>query len=144
MRTLILAAAAAVLAVPAATTSQQPGRTDHLNGRWLCVRVQTRDALEPQSAGWVMTIAGNQVSWKTSNGQSAGPYPVKIDPDARPPHMDFSGVGIYRLDADTLVLCWWSDANSRQATFDMPSQNPPGKTYTFRRVRDEQMAMPRQ
>ncbi len=134
MRTLFFAAAVAILIVPAPGAPQQKGRTDHLNGKWLCVRVQNRDNLIPQDTGWVMTIAGKQVSWKTSSGQNAGPYPITIDPDATPPRMDFSGVGIYRLDADTLVLCWWSQATDRQATFDMPKQNPSGKTFTFRRV----------
>jgi hypothetical protein len=46
------------------------------------------------------------------------------------------GVGIYRLDADTLVVCWWQNAGELQKTFDPPHQNPRAVVFTFRRVKE--------
>lgn len=137
MRVLFVAVAVVGLALPVGVGAQQRKNTAHLDGHWLCVRVEYHSGANFKDVGWTLIIAGDKVSWKTKEGGSSGPHPLVVDPEATPPRMDITGEGgIYRFDADTLVIALWSGVQNRQATFELAKQNPPGRVLTFRRVRE--------
>jgi uncharacterized protein (TIGR03067 family) len=135
MRTATIFTLAALALVPRPAVAQE--RRSPLEGKWRCLRVDDKGVLDPRSAGEVMTIANGKVTWTAGGPGAIDGGPFFIDPNANPPRMDINhGVGIYRMDADTLVVCWWANASMIQNTFDLPNQNPRAIVFTFRRIND--------
>jgi uncharacterized protein (TIGR03067 family) len=129
--TLIALATLALVPVPAAPQEGRPS----LEGKWKLLRIDCEGG--SNLVGEVMTLADGNVTWTSQGGGTSSGGKYFIDPRATPPRMDINhGVGIYRMDADTLVVCWWADTAKIQNTFDVPKQNPRATVFTFRRVKD--------
>ncbi len=136
MRLVCFAAAVLTLTVPTSAGTQQRDKAAHLNGKWHCLRIESING--SQAANFYLKIEGTKASWSAPNQTAlTATGSATIDPDANPPRMDITPeYGIYRLDADTLVLCLWPNAKDRQTTFDLSKQNPPGRVLTYRRVKE--------
>ncbi len=140
MRSAFTLAAVATLLLPGGAGTQERNKTAHLQGKWACVRIETRDGVRHTHRGlFNLEIDQGQFNYYDAKGSSSKAA-VKIDPAANPPRIDLysplTGTwrkGIYRFDADTLVICFWDAPADPEATFDLSRQKHPGTVYTLRR-----------
>ncbi len=139
MRTVFVAAVVAALTLPTDVDSQQRSKQTSVEGSWQCVRTEKQTGVD---AEMILVIEFKGDSATVTEGRLSITGRVDVDPNANPPRITFNKpltgkvwmTGIYRFDADTLVMCLWRTESERQATFDLPKQNPPGTVYTFRRA----------
>jgi uncharacterized protein (TIGR03067 family) len=133
---LLLALAALCLAfapapLPRAKRTSTNGLAPSIEGRWL---IEGPRLLEISATNWTL-----------DPDRAPGPsYRLSTDRAAYPPTFDLFGVhtggdgqpqwlGIYKIEGDTLTICYNRAENGRPITFDGPDM---GRfTQTFRRAR---------
>jgi uncharacterized protein (TIGR03067 family) len=153
-------AAAAVLALAFGTDLRAADDKDEavkkemkaFEGNWQLIRQEERSSLTPKRvvARLRIVIEGNQISWYIGNPAANQTADFKIDPTKNPKTIDAeitSGsakdktmLGIYRLDKDTLEICWNEAGNEkRPKKFSSRPGVGSGNVYTrYQREKDRE------
>jgi uncharacterized protein (TIGR03067 family) len=123
-----------------------------LEGNWQLIRQEERGSLTPRPvvARLRIVIEGNQISWYIGNPAANQTADFKVDPTKSPRTIDAeitSGsakdktmLGIYRLDRDTLDICWNEAGNDkRPKKFTSRPGVGSGNVYTrYQREKDRE------
>src|SRR5262249_37197920 len=126
---------------------QQAGKTDRdlIQGTWKAIRVEEKGVAIPDDvlkrSTLTASVTGNDISLKEEPNSSTARLPLKgrfhLDPTKQPKAIDFfylgedakPMLGIYRLEGDTLTLCW---NNEPTQSADRPTEfSTKGKTWTL-------------
>ena len=94
------------------------------------------------SGGSQLEITHDRMNYNPGSGSYS--YALRIDPGTRPARYDIKGVaegrkvgrefnGIYRVEGDTLTLCYNSGSQNRPTSFDGPGKG--SFTEVYKRVR---------
>jgi uncharacterized protein (TIGR03067 family) len=160
MRRLHGAAAAAVLAlffgagIGAGDDKEEAVKKElkALEGNWQLTRQEERGSLTPKPvvARLRVVIEGNQMSWYIGNPAANQTADLMIDPTKNPRTIDAeitSGsakdkkmLGIYKLDRDTLEICWSEPGSGKRPTkFTSRPGVGSGNVYTrYQREKDKE------
>jgi uncharacterized protein (TIGR03067 family) len=99
-----------------------------LEGNWQLTRQEERGSLTPKPvvANLRIVIEGNQMSWYIGNPASNQDADLTIDPAKQPKTIDAEitkgsakdkkMLGIYKLDKDTLEICWAAPGKDKRPT----------------------------
>jgi uncharacterized protein (TIGR03067 family) len=97
-----------------------------LEGNWQLVRQEERGSVTPRPvvSRLRIVIEGDQISWYIGNPASNQDATFKIDPTKNPRTIDAEitkgsakdkiMLGIYKLDKDTLEICWNEPENEKR------------------------------
>jgi uncharacterized protein (TIGR03067 family) len=121
-----------------------------LEGNWQLTRQEERGSLTPKIvvARLRIVIEGNQMSWYIGNPAANQTADLSVDPTKNPRTIDAeitSGsakdskmLGIYRLDKDTLEICWGEPGGKRPTKFSSRPGVGSGNVYTkYEREKDK-------
>jgi uncharacterized protein (TIGR03067 family) len=157
MRRLHWAAAAAVLALPFGAGAAGDDKAEAakkelkaLEGNWQLTRQEERGSLTPKPvvARLRVVIEDGQMSWYIGNPAPNQTADLKVDPTQEPRTIDAEitrgsakdkkMLGIYRLDKDTLEICWAEPgSDKRPKKFSSRPGVGSGNVYTrYEREKD--------
>jgi len=125
---LMVVAVCLVLGADAPKKDEAAKELDRLQGTWILVSSEANgmkvDAAELKKTGITLVFKGEKFTVKLSNGDTVGTF--KPDPGKKPKAFDTraadpagktaEGVGIYKLDGDTLTFCFVVGAGKDRPT----------------------------
>jgi uncharacterized protein (TIGR03067 family) len=126
---MALVVAACVVEVPSAGLGQGKGDTMSLQGTWTCVSATINGSPLAEEARKQLKLTMTTDRFKTERGdQVLFDSTYTIDPTRSPPTIDMIGtegelkgkpaLGIYKLDANQLTLCYVMPGSPRPTAFD--------------------------
>jgi uncharacterized protein (TIGR03067 family) len=129
-----LLVAGCLLAASGTALGQQQGDAMNLQGTWSCVTATINGRPLAEEAAKQLKLTMTADRFKTERaGQTLFDSTYTLDPAKSPPAIDMIGtegelkgkpaLGIYKLDANQLTLCYVMPGSPRPTTFDSPPES---------------------
>jgi uncharacterized protein (TIGR03067 family) len=137
---VLLSLAFAPAPLPRSPRAHRQRRDDlaALQGEWVAVWTMLNNNVKRREADYVVTIKGRTLS-HLFGGQASATWAIDPDPRHAPPRLNQRSkttvlLSIYRLEGDTLTLCWRNDLKDNTWPVDFYGGAGIGVTF-YRRKR---------